>query len=320
MPLLDARLADWLVKYNRYAQRERIAGLTLQPLDVREGLAKLTAGLVTDIPDFPHITDTRVTGADTSVPVRIYDPAPDRCKPVCIYVHGGGHVAGSIDVYDPICRKLALTSGNLVVSVEYRLAPEYPYPAGLNDCLLVVDHIRKVLDQHHFNYADAQLAIAGDSGGGALAASVSALLQHRNKQPLTHQILIYPGLDYTLGFPSIQTLAEGYLLERDQIEWYYDQYFQQNENRLLASPLFMQVTDKLPSTLIITAGFCPLHDEARAFLAKLNNAGVPCVHQHYPGMLHAYLNMEDLVPDCCLDTYQVISRFLGSGSATEKYF
>lgn len=318
MPLLDTRLADWLVKYNRHVQREKLGGRVLQPADVREGLAKLTAGLVTDIPDLPRIMDAQVTGADYSVPVRVYDPLPDACKPVCIYLHGGGHVAGSVDVYDPICRKLALASGNLVVSVEYRLAPEYPYPTGLNDCLLVVDHIREVLDRCQVNCSVSQLAIAGDSGGGALAASVTALLQHRYRPPVTRQVLIYPGLDYTLGFPSIQTLATGYLLERDRIEWYYSQYFQQNENRLLASPLYMQITDKIPPTLLITAGYCPLRDEAMAFLSRLKTAGVSCVHQHYPEVLHAYLNMEDLVPECCLDTYQLIGRFLGSGSATAE--
>lgn len=310
MQTLNAQLTDWLGKFNRLTAQQRAMGSSPTPISAREGLASMTAALVTDRPEVPRVLDALVAGENYNVPVRLYDPEPTMAKPVCVYIHGGGHAAGSVPVYDSICRKLALCSGHLVVSVEYRLAPECPYPSGLEDCMTVVRNIWQTLADKGCEVQRDGLAVAGDSGGGAFAATLSARLQRERKNPIKRQILIYPNLDYTLNQPSIDRLAEGYLLEKTRIQWYYDQYFQHSEDRAAASPLFMPVTGNLPKTLIITAGFCPLQDEALAYLDRLDQAGVPRAHHHFPDMMHAFLNMEDLVPEATAQVYQSMAEFL----------
>lgn len=310
MPTLNAQMTDWLEKFNHQLSQQRAMGSSPTAIGAREGLATMTAALVTKRPSVPRVLDALVSGDDHEVPVRIYDPQPEVPTPVCLYIHGGGHAAGSVTVYDGICRKLAKSSGYLVVSVEYRLAPECPYPSGLDDCMSVVRRIWRTLENKGCR-VQPRLAVAGDSGGGAMAATLSAMLQHEARNPIERQILIYPNLDYTLSQSSIDQFAEGYLLEKSRINWYYDQYFQRNEDRRAASPLFMPVTDNLPDTLIITAGFCPLQDEATAYLDLLDQTDVRHAHKHFPDMLHAFLNMEDLAPQACEQVYQGMAEFLG---------
>lgn len=311
MQTLNIELAEWLKKLNRLTAQQRATGSSPTPIGAREALAGMTSALVTKHPALPRVVDALVAGPEYDVPVRIYDPRPQVAKPVCVYIHGGGHTAGSVTVYDGICRKLATTSGQIVVSVEYRLAPECPYPSALNDCLQVVRHIWETLDSKNCLY-ERRLSVAGDSGGGALTATLSAQLQHEAFNPISRQVLIYPNLDYTLGQASIDRLAEGYLLEKTRIHWYYDQYFQRSEDRMAASPLYMAFSEQLPETLIFTAGFCPLQDEALAYLKKLDLVGVKRQHHHFPDMLHAFLNMEDLVPSSCEAVYEHIASFLNA--------
>ena len=123
-------------------------------------------------------------------------------------------------------------------------------------------------------------------------------------------MLIYPSLDYTLEHPSISGHGEGYLLEAERIRWYFNHYFASGEDRRTASPLHMPVPEGMPATLVITAGYCPLHDEGVAYARKLREAGVACELRDYPDMIHAYLNLEDLVPQACSDTYRAIGAFL----------
>jgi len=129
MRRLSAKLEPWLKHYYQLVEAQLEKGVVLSPALAREGLATLTAGLVTDSPELPQVYDERVQGSHGPVPVRVYHPDPGARLPVLVYCHGGGHMAGSISVYDPICRKLARASRHIVVCVEYRLAPEHPYPA-----------------------------------------------------------------------------------------------------------------------------------------------------------------------------------------------
>ena len=155
-----------------------------------------------------------------------------------------------------------------------------------------------------------RLAIAGDSGGGALCASVAHLAQFDAGITIRRQVLIYPSLDYTLQWPSIDRNATGYLLERRRIEWYFDHYFPAGANRRAASPLYMDFGARLPATLVITAEFDPLHDEGRAYAEKLRQAGIAAEHWHLDDMIHAFLNLEDLVKDTCEAVYTRMGRFL----------
>lgn len=309
MTPLSPALKPWLDNLNKMIAAARAADFTATPVNVRESLAGLTASLVTQHPELPWVGDEMVETGDYPVPVRIYDPAPERQKAVCLFLHGGGHMAGGVTVYDGICRKLARASGQLVVSAEYRLSPECPYPLGLRDCLNTARHLWPALARKKRNVR-RQLFLAGDSGGGACAASISALAQDDPELIIDKQVLIYPCLDYTLSYPSIEENGVGYLLERSRIEWYFDRYFQHGEDRRAASPLHMPITNRLPETLMITAGYCPLRDEGIDYVEKLRDVGVPCEHRHFGGLIHAYLNLEDLVPEECVDTYREIGEFL----------
>jgi len=226
-----------------------------------------------------------------------------------VYYHGGGHMAGSVDVYDPICRKIALATHHIVVSVDYRLAPEHPFPAGVEDACAVVQHVWAVLDRNALKY-HSRLSIAGDSGGGALCATVAHRMQRRPEIEIRYQVLIYPSLDYTLSYPSVEINGTGYLLEREKIEWYFNHYFQNDEDRYQASPLFMEVGQRMPSTLVVTAEYCPLRDEGAAYVRRLQKKDVNAECLHFDTMIHAFINMERVVPEACVATYAAMSRFL----------
>jgi acetyl esterase/lipase len=306
---VSPKLQPWLENFNQQMAALKAGGFKATPTNAREGLANLTRALVTDIPEIAWCQDDVIAGHAHDVPVRIYHPAPETALPVLVYLHGGGHMAGSVTVYDPICRKLAHASQHVVVAVDYRLAPECPYPAGVRDACTVVKRVWPVLQGRGVHFTE-ELSLAGDSAGGALCASVAHRAQFDAGIAIRSQTLIYPSLDYTMQLPSIAENAEGYLLERSKIEWYFDHYILNAENRRAASPLHMEFGARLPATLVITAGFCPLRDEGLAYVGKVRQAGVEAEHFHLDDMIHAFINMEDLVTEDCQAVYARIGRFL----------
>jgi acetyl esterase len=311
MRQVSSKLQPWLINFNQQVAVLVENGFKATATNAREGLANLTKGLVTDIPAMAWVQDDLVYAPQYNVPVRIYHPCPEQALPVIIYYHGGGHMAGSITVYDPICRKLANASQHIVVSVDYRLAPECPYPAGVNDAYAVAKHIWATLDSRQLNYHH-QLSIVGDSGGAALVATVSQLAQFDASIEIHKQAMIYPSLDYTMNSTSMEENGVGYLLQKGKIGWYFDNYFQQGENRKQASPLFGEFTAQLPETLLFTAEFCPLRDEGILYCEKVKAAGVAVEHIHFPGMIHTFMNMEDLVKSECNQVYSKIAAFVNN--------
>ena len=309
MRQVSPTLNQWLDNFNQLMQTQIANGFKQTPTNAREGLAKLTQGLVTTIPEIAWIQDDLVQAPGYAIPVRIYHPAPDAKLPVLVYYHGGGHMAGSVTVYDPICRKLALATEHIVVCADYRLAPECPYPAGVKDAYHVAKNVWTTLDGRKLSY-QRRLAIAGDSGGGALCATVAHTAQYDAGIHIRRQAMIYPSLDYTMNSVSMEENATGYLLHKEKISWYFDNYFQHAENRQAASPLYMDVTKRLPQTLVITAEFCPLRDEGLVYVKKIKSAGLPAEQLHFDHMIHAFMNMEDLVPEECATVYRKIGAFL----------
>ncbi|MEI8595361.1 alpha/beta hydrolase [Photobacterium sp. Hal280] len=311
MVKLDSGLKIWLDAYNQGLAQLKQAGYVATVEAIRDGLSSLTAACVTDPPDIARVLDTSVTEQTQVIPVRIYHPAPDRPLPVIVFLHGGGHMAGSVAVYDPICRKLSKTTQHIVVSVDYRLAPEWPYPNGLADARVVIEQLWSLLEQHQFAYVPV-LTLAGDSGGGAMVATLSADYQYHPDVNIINQVLIYPSLDYTMSLPSVTANGTGLFLQQDKMQWYFDQYFQHGEDRQAASPLFMAKSGQMPRTLMITAEFCPLRDEGVAYVQQLSALGNHTEHFHLDDMIHAYLNLESFVPIQCGATYQKIAEFLKS--------
>lgn len=306
---MDAQLRRWLVHYNQLMEEWRKKDIALTPEIARDGLARLTQSLVIDIPDIPLVNDHTMECGSHQIPLRIYHPAPPEKLPVFLYLHGGGHMAGSIEVYEPICRKLALATGRIVISVDYRLAPEHPYPQGLEDVAVVLAGCLSMLDTLGIPHSGV-LALGGDSAGGAMSATLACRQEGERRPPLEALVLIYPSLDYTMSMPSMDGYASGYLLEKPRISWYFSHYFQNSENLENVSPLFMPIPAGFPRTLIVTAGYCPLRDEGLAFAKKLEKHNIPVQHLDFAGMVHAFLNLESLVPDSCRKLYTETAAFL----------
>lgn len=306
---ISPKLKPFIDAFNAAVPALMAAGYKATAVNAREWLANTTRDLVTDIPEIEAVWDEVVPTHGYNVPIRIYHPAPSEQRPVLIHYHGGGHMAGSVTVYDPISRKIAQATGCIVVSVEYRLAPESPYPHGLNDAYGVAKNLFSVLTARQINFLP-KLSLVGDSAGGALVASVISKAQFDPELTIDKAIMIYPSLDYTLSYPSVEQNAVGYLLQKSKVIWYYDHYFQNAENRKAVSPLFGDFTARMPETLMVTAEFCPLRDEGFAYLEKLREVGVQTTHLHFPDMPHTFMNMEDLVKEECQQVYDAMATFM----------
>ncbi|MGM0760101.1 MAG: alpha/beta hydrolase [Thermodesulfobacteriota bacterium] len=307
---LHPNLKNWLQAYNAYLRQLAQSGFQLTPKSAREGLAALTRQWTLEKMHLPWIHDDLILPpSGDPVPVRIYHPDPGRSLPVLIYFHGGGHMAGSVSEYDPICRKMASHVQHVLVSVDYRLAPEYPYPAGVEDALNSARYVWATLDSRQVSYQPS-LRLGGDSAGGALSATVAHHAQLDTALPVDAQVLIYPSLDYTMSCASIDRYNSGFVLQKQNIQWYFDNYFQSGEDRKKASPLFMDITADYPDTLVVTAGFCPLQDEGQKYVHNLHQQGVRVEHIHFQDMIHAFLNMERLFPDRIEELYTAVQAFL----------
>lgn len=306
---VSPKLQPWLENFNILLAELLADGFKPTPTNAREALANLTKAMVTDIPDIAWCQDDLIQGRGYDVPVRIYHPDPPMELPVLVYFHGGGHMAGSVTVYDPICRKMANATQHIVVSVDYRLSPESPYPAAVNDAYHVVKEVWLTLKRRQLAF-HRRLSIAGDSAGGALCATVAHLAQFDDSVAIHRQAMLYPSLDYTMSSKSLQQNAVGYLLQKDKIAWYFDNYFQTSENRKTVSPFYMEFSQQLPESLVITAEFCPLRDEGFAYIEKIRHAGVAAEHLHFDDMIHAFLNLENLVKEECETVYLRIAEFL----------
>jgi len=238
-------------------------------------------------PDMASVADRSCPGPACDVPVRVYVPVDEPGpRPVLVYFHGGGWVIGDLETHDSTARKLAAASGVTVVSVDYRLAPEDPFPAAVDDCLAAV---RWVVDNAgDLDVDPSRLAVGGDSAGGNLAAVAAGRLRD-DGVPVAFQLLVYPVTDGTMGLPSYDENAEGYFLTRDTMAWFWDHYVGgEHRTNPLASPLHApdEALAGLPPALVITAEFDPLRDEGEAYAARLRDAGVPVESVRYDGLLH----------------------------------
>lgn len=298
-----ALLADLL------AAQPRNPNLCYDTLSSRAGLAALTKANVSTSEPMAAIINTEVDTGERRIPVRIYRPALTGEPKVVVFIHGGGHLSGSVEVYDPVARHLAMATGNIVVSVDYRLAPENPYPAGLSDAKAVIENVWSLLDSQHIPYT-RQLTLIGDSGGGAFSATLAAYFSREQPGFIHRLVLIYPSLDYTLNWPSVQENGTGKLLDESKIRWYFQQYFRNEEDRKQTSPLYLPLSQDFPPTLVVSGGLDPLRDEDFAFVARLQAERIPVQHVHFPGMTHAYLMLEDKVQQEAKATYLAIGDFV----------
>jgi acetyl esterase len=246
--------------------------------------------LVEGAPDpIDHVEDLSIPGPAAPLRARVYRPrAAAEALPVVVFFHGGGFVVGSIRTHDRACRTLARHARAVVVSVEYRLAPEHPYPAAVDDAeaafLWVCAHAREIGGDA------ARVAVAGDSAGGNLSAVISRRRRDAGGKTPCAQILIYPATDLTRSFASHERFARGFLLEREGIEWFLAHYAA-DERAADASPLFAESLAGLPPAIVVTAGFDPLRDEGEAYATKLRDAGTRVIERREPALPHGFINL-----------------------------
>lgn len=241
------------------------------------------------------VMDRTIPGPAGELPIRIYTPEGPGPFPALVYFHGGGFVVGSLASGDPTCRALCHGASCVVVSVEYRLAPEHKFPAATDDCLAAT----RWLAAHaaELNADPARLAVAGESSGGNLAAVTALRLRDEGGPALRGQLLIYPVADYhTPPTPSYIANADGYLLTRAMMVWFWGHYLSDagEANHPHAAPLRAPDLSGLPAALVITAEFDPLRDEGERYAERLQQAGVPTQLARYDGMIHGFLLLSEL--------------------------
>lgn len=305
--VISPKLKDFIEQVNIAAAEAKKNGVQLTPSLVRGNLEKLSV-FIGEGPELAYAKEDAFVTPEQTISVRVYSPAPDEALPVVVHCHGGGHMCGNIALYDAISRKIAKAGHCVVIAVEYRLAPEFPYPMGIDDCQYALEHYKEVLSEVNYNQ---QLMIAGDSAGGAICTTLASK-NIGSGIKIDKQVLIYPSVDYTMSSPSIEENGSGFLLETSKVDWYFDRYFQHNEPKKNVSPLFMPMNAQMPETIIFTAGCDPLRDEGVAYGQVLSQLGVKVEQHSFDGMIHAYMLLDSLVASECQQTYELIGSFIKS--------
>ena len=254
-------------------------------------------GAMDDPPEVAAVEDRVIPGPAGDLPVRIYTPDAPSPRPVVAFFHGGGFVICSVETHDGLARRLANALGAVVVSVEYRLAPEARCPAAAEDCYAATQWIHEHATE--LGADPARLMVAGDSAGGNLAAVVSLMAREQGGPPIMGQVLVYPVIDAACDSPSYTENAEGYFLTAPGMHWFWAHYLGPDGDgtHQNASPIRASDLSGLPPAVVITAEFDPLRDEGEAYADALEAAGVPVVARRYDGMIHGFVSMPMLFPE-----------------------
>ncbi len=244
-----------------------------------------------------RVQDRTIPGPGGEIPVRIYQPDGEGPFPALVFFHGGGWVFGDLGTHDRLCRTLANEAACVVLSVDYRLAPEHTYPAAADDCYAATQWAAAHASE--INVDAARLAVGGDSAGGNLAAVVPLMARDRSGPEIAAQILIYPVTDHRFDTESYRDNAEGYGLGQTTMRWFWDLYLgtEQDGEQPCASPLRADDLSGLPPAFVISAEFDPLRDEGEAYAQRLREAGVDTRLVRCDGVVHGFLQMPDLIPE-----------------------
>lgn len=275
---------------------DEMAALNLPPITAfppeiaRRSFAAQQAGMPPGEP-VASVENRTIPGPAGELPVRIYTPEGSGPFPILVFFHGGGWVICDLDTHDAQCRSLANGAGCVVVSVDYRLAPEHKFPAAPQDCyaatLWVAEHAADL------NGDASRIAIGGDSAGGNLTAVVAQMVRDQGGPNLVFQLMIYPATDFSAQLPSKIENAEGYFLTLEDMQWFEGHYLNSEADRFnpMASPMQARDLSKLPPALILTAEYDPLRDEGELYGQRLREAGVPVTVRRYNGLIHGFFGM-----------------------------
>jgi len=280
----------------------------LSPAELRVVYTEQRMKLQGERPPVAQALEIDIPGRDGAIPARVYVPSDDGVvRPLLLYFHGGGWVVGSLEGYDTPCRRLALATNSVVVSVGYRLAPEDPFPAAVYDawdattwCVGAAKRLR--IDP-------ARVIVAGDSAGGTLAAVVALQSRDEGGPPIALQVLIYPATDLTRESDSYVRNATGYMLTASALRWFIERYVPDPRQRSdwRASPLLRNSLEGVAPALIVSAEHDPLVDENEAYAKRLEAAGVPTRYVCFPGMIHPFFTLGGVIDDAA-KVEQLIAR------------
>lgn len=253
----------------------------------REALQMMIAARGTPDP-VAAVEDRLIPGPAEDIPIRIYTPQGSGPFPVLVFFHTGGWQVGNLDSQDPLCRRLTNVVGCIVVSVDYRLAPEHPFPAGLQDSFAATQWVASHAPE--FQGDPSRIAVVGDSAGANFAAVIALMARDQGGPKLAFQLMMFPSTDFRLNTPSMEEYAEGYSVTRPMMVWIRNNYLPNPEDwtNPLASPFLASDLSGLPPALIITAEYDPLRDEGEAYGKRLKEAGVSVKVSRYEGMIHDF--------------------------------
>ncbi|MER2191715.1 MAG: alpha/beta hydrolase [Solibacillus sp.] len=283
---------------------------------------------VFDVPSLPveervqvqHVEDVTISTPEATLTLRIYTPDEQEAYPVLMYFHGGAFLSGTLDSHDDVARALCKASGQKVVSVGYRLAPEHPYPAALVDCYAATKWVTE--NSETLKWDGENLALAGDSSGGNLVAAVTLKARAENELAISKQVLLYPSLDLdfsTFRYPSLTENGTGYFVESAQLAEMNGFYLMGgvDTDDPLVSPLREDNLADLPAALVITAEYDPFRDEGELYAEKLQKAGVSVTVKRYDGVTHGFLGKWTHLPEYS-GVYAFISEFLNAKVASTQ--
>lgn len=240
------------------------------------------------------VVNRTVPGPGGQIPVRIYTPTPDRRLPGLLYFHGGGFVLGTLNSCDRVCRDLSHLSGCVVVSVDYRLAPEHPFPAAVEDACAATKYVLEHAGE--FGIDEGRVAVGGESAGANLATVTALKLRQSGAPPLMFQLLVYPQVDFHDDSPSMREFADGHFITADLLAYFADHYFANARDRRHpdASPLNADLSG-LPPAFVLTAECDPLRDQGEAYARKLREAGVAVTLKRHDGMIHPFFSLAGVI-------------------------
>lgn len=280
---------------------EQLENLDLPSFD--EMTPEFIRSTLTPSPE-PHIPAKKIENLTLSIneaeiPVRIYTPADSdgvtaSNSPALVYFHGGGWVMGTIDAYDGLCQDLAGTAGCKVISVDYRMAPEFPYPIPFEDAYFATEWIFS--NASTLGIDQNRIAVGGDSAGGNLATAVAIKAKQSENFKLMYQMLIYPVTNFQFDTESYQKYGSNFFLTKRAMEWFWDQYLPDESagREVYASPLRCKDLSGLPPALVVTAGYDPLYSEAVQYAEQMSQSGIKVEHVNYEDMIHGFFRRSDL--------------------------
>jgi acetyl esterase len=274
--------------------REAFSGEeVLAPVPMREAAILRARTLQGSPVAVARVEEMGIPGPAGEIPIRVYWPSQNAPLPALVYYHGGGFVIGDPSISDSACRMLANKASAVVVSVDYRLAPEHPFPAAVEDSYAALEWVFR--NSERLGVDASRIAVGGGSAGGNLTATVALMARDRGGPELSYQVMIYPVTDLlNLDTASHRAFASGYGLTREHVVFFRDAYLPEASDRKspYASPLLAESLEGLPPAIVITAGFDVLRDEGIAYAERLAAAGVPARNAHYPTMIHGFVSMD----------------------------